>query len=452
MRTSFPCPKILSSFDADDRGNFALAFAAVATVLAMGAGMAVNTAQLSLTRSNLLQALDSAVTSTARDITTGVIKEKDARGMVEAFLNANGGTGFASAETISLDTLKIEKADSRLSATASVDVELAFPVFTTASVQRVTVESAALYSDKRIEVAMMLDITGSMSGQKIKDLKTAATNAVNAFIGKQDASNPRVRVAIVPYADSVNTGPLVRYVHNETSYTSGSSAPPVFDPLLFVANGKNDMLAANGSTRPDRCATERKGSHQFTDASPLSGMVNRDVRLDFCPKAELQPLTADKASLIAIIDDFKASGHTAGQIGVQWTRYMLSPNWAEMMPNGAAPAAYGDKKSAKYAILMTDGEFNNAFAGVAKDGNVKNQGSLARTNAETHCAAMRKDGIEIFSIGFMLKEAGAKAVMKNCASSDTSAIKHYYEVADGEALNAAFLAIAANIERLALTK
>jgi Flp pilus assembly protein TadG len=452
MQTSTSPQKFLSRFGRDERGNFVLAFAAVASVLAMAAGVAVNTAQLSLTRSNLLQALDSAVTSTARDITIGTIKEADARGMVEAFLSANGGTGFASADTISLDTLTLEKATSRLSATASVDVELAFPLFTTASVQRVTVDSAALYSDKKIEVAMMLDITGSMSGQKIKDLKTAATNAVNAFLGNQDPADPRVRVAIVPYADAVNTGPLVRYVHNETAYTPGSSKPPVFDPLIFVANGENDMLASNGSTRPDRCATERKGSRQFTDASPFAAMVNRDVRLGFCPEAELQPLTADKASLIATIDDFKADGFTAGQIGVQWTRYMLSPKWADVLPHGAKPAAYSAKKTAKYAILMTDGEFNTAFAGVGRTRDVHHQGSLARTSAETHCAAMRKDGIEIFAVGFMLKESAAKAVMKNCASPDTSAIVHYYEVADGEALNEAFLAIAANIERLALTK
>ena len=45
----------------------------------------------------LLNALDAAVTSTARDLTTGTIAEKDARASVEAFLLANGGTAFAEA-------------------------------------------------------------------------------------------------------------------------------------------------------------------------------------------------------------------------------------------------------------------------------------------------------------------------------------------------------------------
>jgi len=441
---------IFSNFGRDTRGNFAIAFAAVAATIAMGAGMALNTAQLSLTRSNLLNALDSAVTSTARDLTTGVIAEKDARKIVEAFLFANGGTGFASADRIVLESLTLDKSTNRLAGRASVEVELAFPVFTTASTRRVTVDSAALYSDRKIEVAMMLDITGSMNGQKIKDLKHAARNAVKTFLGKQDPARPRVRIAIVPYADAVNTGGLVRYVHNETGFSTGE--PPAFDPLVFAGNGRNDMISSNGSTRPDRCATERKGSRQFTDASPLEAMVNRDYRLDFCPKAALMPLTADRAKLEATIDSFQASGYTAGHIGIQWTRYMLSPKWTDLLPAASAPAAYNAPKSGKYAILMTDGEFNTAFAGTAKGGKTHDQGGNARTAAEKHCREMRKDGIEIFTIGFMLDEKAAKDVMKACASPDTASIAHYYEVADGAALDAAFQAIAGNIERLALTK
>ena len=74
------------------------------------------------------------------------------------------------------------------------------------------------------------------------------------------------------------------------------------------------------------------------------------------------------------------------------------------------------------------------------------------TTYEQICAAMKADGIEIFTVGFMLKEAGAKSVMKNCANTDTSSLKHYFDVATGAELDAAFQEIARNIERLALTK
>ena len=65
---------------------------------------------------------------------------------------------------------------------------------------------------------------------------------------------------------------------------------------------------------------------------------------------------------------------------------------------------------------------------------------------------MKKDGIDVYTIGFMLNNASAKGVMKKCASKDTGNVQHYYDAANGAALNAAFQKIAANIERLALTK
>jgi len=258
---------VAARFTRNESGNFALVFAATSTVLAMAVGMAVNFAQLSAARSNLLNALDSAVVSTARDITTGLIKEKDAPKSVLAFLKANTRDGIAFADSLNLDDIRLDKIARQVLATASVDVPLAFPVFTTASTQRVTVDSAAVYSDRTIEVAMMLDITGSMSGQKIKDLKSAASNAVETFLAGNAGVVPRVRVAIVPYADSVNVGDLSRGVYDETGYTTGN--PPALDPVV--------LASSFASANRDTCATDRKGSEAFTDASPLVAMVNRDL-------------------------------------------------------------------------------------------------------------------------------------------------------------------------------
>ena len=42
--------------------------------------------------------------------------------------------------------------------------------------------------------------------------------------------------------------------------------------------------------------------------------------------------------------------------------------------------------------------------------------------------------------------------MQICASSDTNALKHYFETSTGSELNEAFMTIARNIEALALTQ
>ena len=424
-------------FGGDRGGNFAVVTGMIATTLALSVGFAVNTAQSYQVKSSLLAALDAAVTSTARDLTTGKISTDEARPLVEAFLAANSDPKFAVSKTFTLDTLTIDQAARTIRATAYANVDLAFPFFTTSD-PKVSISSAAVYSDRSIEVAMVLDVTGSMKGQKIKDLKTAADNAVTTFLAGQDPKKPRVRVAIVPYSDAVNTGELANTVHVETKFTTGEP-PRLNDPRSV-------------STAPDKCATERKGSQQFTDASPTKAMVNRDYRLSFCPTAALKPLSANLSALKTTITDFEASGLTAGHIGIQWGWYILSPKWNDVLKSGARPAPYKGKV-AKYAIIMTDGEFNTAFAGVAKDGKTTGgQADLSRSNAEKLCGEMKKDGVEIFTIGFMLKESGAKAVMKNCATTDTSSAKHYFEAATGAQLDGAFQEIARNIERLALTE
>ncbi|TJV27853.1 MAG: pilus assembly protein, partial [Mesorhizobium sp.] len=79
----------IGGFAGDRSGNLAVLFGIVASVLALGVGFAVNVSQLYNTKSSLQGVVDAAVTSTARDLTTGVINEADANKSVQAFLDAN---------------------------------------------------------------------------------------------------------------------------------------------------------------------------------------------------------------------------------------------------------------------------------------------------------------------------------------------------------------------------
>jgi Flp pilus assembly protein TadG len=459
-----------AAFERDRSGNFALITAAISSVLALSVGFAVNIAQFQNVKSSLRSALDAAVTSTARDLTIGKIAPKDARARVEAFLKANADPELIAGDRVVLGHLIVDQTANTVEAMAYVDTDAFFPVFSSANHQRISSTSAALYSDKAIEVAMMLDITGSMKKtakiDKIGDLRKAASNAVELLLGGQDPKKPRVRVAIVPYAEAVNTGKLADVVFVEEP--GGSNLPPAID----------SPLAAAAQPSFDGCAHERKnkdGRADFSDDSPYAerknnkgktylARINRDDRIQVCPRAELIPLTANKQMLLDTIDDFVADGVTAGGIAAQWGYYMLSPNWRGAIVNagaGAGPADFNPKKVAKVAILMTDGQFNTAFAGV-KDGDTPQlqQGAKSRSYAERLCANMKGDGIEVFTIGFDLNNPGmsrterdqAKSVLKNCSTDDTPAIKHYFEASTGEELDAAFREIIANTERLAITK
>src|SRR5690606_16019954 len=160
--------------------------------------------------------------STARDITVGVIKEQDADSAIEAFLMANGKRTFAKGDRITLDNVVIDTFRKTVMAEASVVVDVAFPLFGAANQQTISTASKARYSDRKIEVAMMRDVTGSMAAtkekkdwkgnvtkpatDKIGDLQAAATIAVEALLDGNKHSPDRIRVALVPYARAVNVG------------------------------------------------------------------------------------------------------------------------------------------------------------------------------------------------------------------------------------------------------
>ncbi|MBZ9736462.1 pilus assembly protein [Mesorhizobium sp. CA18] len=461
----------VDGFARNREGNFAVLFGAAASVLALGVGFAVNISQLYNARSSLQGVVDAAVTSTARDLTLGVITETDANKTVQAFLEANSTAGILQANQIVLDRLTVNRTANTVQADAHVDVGLYFPLFSTSTMRRVTASTSALYSDKTVEVAMMLDVTGSMrpdwrtKTNKIGDLQAAASQTVKDLLDQnRDPNDPRIRVSIIPYAEAVNTGGLADTVFVETE--TGPKVPPPIDAPVAVS-----------TTVSDHCATERKDKDGYADYSsdgPYTqrrdnqgkiylAKVNRDYRMTLCPTAALVPLTADEDKLLTAIDHFQAGGVTAGGIAAQWGYYMLSPSWRTAISSarlGAGPANFDRNRVAKIAILMTDGQFNTAFAGGRGASRSQDQGQKSRANAEAICDNMKRDSIEIFTIGFDLNDPAmsaterdqAKSLLKNCATDDTSSLKHYYEAANGAELKQAFGEISRNIEKLTISR
>ncbi|MER8826142.1 pilus assembly protein [Mesorhizobium sp. M0938] len=462
----------IGGFASDRSGNFAVLFGMVASVLALSVGFGVNVSQLYNAKSSLQGVVDAAVTSTARDLTTGVIKEADASKSVQMFLDANNEAGILQADEIVLDKLTVDRTAKTVQADVHVNVGLYFPFFSMGDTRRVAASTTALYSDKQIEVAMMLDVTGSMAASwykktdKIGDLRTAASKAVTDLLKwNRDKTNPRIRVAVVPYAEAVNTGGLASTVFVETEH--GPRVPPPIDAAV----------SASLTLGRDKCATERKDKDGYADYSsdgPYTrrqdnngktylAKVNRDYDMGNCPSAALIPLTADEDKLLTTIAHFQADGVTAGGIAAQWGYYMLSPSWRSAIADaglGAGPANFDSRRVAKVAILMTDGQFNTAFAKGRGTPRSQGQGQISRNNAEAICDNMKRDGIEIFTIGFDLNDPTmtvnerdqAKSVLKNCSTADTSSLKHYYEAATGTELSAAFDEITGNIEKLTIKR
>jgi len=161
-------------------------------------------------------------------------------------------------------------------------------------------------------------------------------------------------------------------------------------------------------------------------------------------------MTSDKPALLSGIGNLAVGGGAAGHIGTAWSYYMLSPNWATVLPAGSTPSGYHLTKVHKIAVLMSDGVYalTHDDMGVQTDvsgGNANNASS--DDQAIAICDNMKKSGIEVFAVGFGIQNnQTAINTLQSCASD---AMK-YYDAADGTKLKAAFRDIALRVSSLRL--
>lgn len=392
----------LARFCADRRGNVAMMVALCAMAMLGLVGVALDFSRTMMVRTSMQDALDAAVLAAAELQSRGGASMADLRAIANAMISAN--------ETGSVAHVCAEPVLTRNVASGRVSMDMACDTPTTLSAVlgfpklSFTVASTAEYARTQLDVAMMLDVTGSMSGQKLKDLKAAAKLLVDTVVDPTGAGDD-VRVALAPFSASVNAGGY---------FLKATNIPP-------------------GAVR---CVTERVGGQAYTDAAPGAGAYSA-AGPNNCPGASIVPLAHDPVALKARIDAFSAGGMTAGHLGVAWARYLISPKWSGVWPAASAPLSYGDPQQVKAVILMTDGEFNTQYSAL---------GSSAQ-QARRHCDAMKADGVIVYTVAFQAGGA-AEALLKQCATSTDT----YFKTSTGAALQDAYREIGLQLRRLRISK
>jgi hypothetical protein len=119
-------------------------------------------------------------------------------------------------------------------------------------------------------------------------------------------------------------------------------------------NSSGELRAIETST----CVSERTGRQAYTDAAPdAAAPVGRNYPSTLgnpCPSATILPLSSDRAALKSLIRGLSVTGSTAGQIGMAWGWYAVSPNFNGLWP-GSPAGAYEPEDTLKAVIIMTDG-------------------------------------------------------------------------------------------------
>jgi hypothetical protein len=280
------------------------------------------------------------------------------------------------------------------------------------------------FDQKDIELGMQLDLTGSMCMpcDKIDALKDATRNLLSILLPEGGTSN-KVRIGFAPYSAGVNLG----------------------DYAADVTNNQADAT---------NCVYDRDGDNANTDAIYGPGDYFKGKKdlgsVNDCPLQAIIPLTNNRGVLEAAVDGFTTGGSTAGQLGTNWAWNLISPAWKTVWPEASTPVAYGDSKTLKAVILMTDGEYNT-FDGKCDSRCTPygTRGTKSNDHAKAMCANMKAQGVVVYTVGFFPGTPHPQAVdtLGTCATSED----HYFMASDASDLNQAFMQIAHQLNNLRLT-
>lgn len=402
--------KLASEYARQEKGATAIIYALAILPIIVMFGFAADFQRANTVKTHIQVSADAAALAAARQYYEDGSK---AANVGEAYFNQ-------SISSVSHDATCGEPVVSANEETGAITVKANCSVGTTIAgiigSERISFETTAVANAKssELDLALMLDVSGSMKGQKLKDLKTAAKNAVDILTS---GSNSNTRIALAPYSTSVNLG----------SYTESVVGSDNFDEDRDHAT----------------CVTEREGKAKKTDEAPedkkwvgyeTESVNGKDI---WCPNAEVLPLTDKVGTLKTEIDALKANGWTAGQLGIAWSWYAIAPEWNDIWPTESTPLEYDDPDAIKSVILMTDGSFNTTYDD--DQGNSVNQSKVL-------CKQMRDTGVQVYSVAFKAPKAGQK-VLKDCASSED----HYFEPENGDELIAVYEEIATSLTNLRLT-
>lgn len=349
MRTDFSlltAPSLtggwLGRFRAQQSGAMSIFAVAASMIMLVFGGIGIDMMYTELQRNRVQNTLDRAVLAAA-----SLENALPPQTVVESYFNAMG-MGDA------LDGVQVANSGAsgrEVVATASETLPANFLRLLGIENLRAEGLAAAENGSNNIEISLVLDVSGSMAGDKIEQLRRAAKSFVSQVLAENDGT---VSVSVVPYNATVNIGPdLQAYLNLEDLHDLSHCA--VFDDAAF------DTIAIT----PDQLL-EQLGQFDPRSTSPISG----DAPYSWCRRgqeAAILPHSTDVTALHAHIDAFEAWGNTAIDLGMKWGSALLDPAMAPAISAMAAdgrvdpavaarPAALSDVETMKYVVLMTDGQ------------------------------------------------------------------------------------------------
>ena len=453
-------------------------FVAIGLIPLIGSiGLAVDASLGYMLKSRITKSLDTAGLAAGR-----VALDDDAAEVARMYFDAN----FGANPSVTITDFSFDLDDTRQFVTLTANATA--PTFFMRIFGQDSVNVAARTVIQRattgMELALVLDNTGSMNGAPFNAMQQAAYDLIDIIYGN-DTEIDNLWVSLVPFTATVNigsgrTGWLKsgdRVLTNIASYSTAgwkgcvmAQASPHDADDTPLSSLKLDSYFYASTTR-----TEDNKWPTIKPDRTYGGDVNAPRGPNLGCGPAITPLTSSRATIDTAIGNMGAWGRggTTGNLGLSWGWRTLSPRWRGVW-GGATPAAlpldYDTDLMEKVVVILTDG--NNQFhdqdtasgtpasdftaygrieaMGVTgSDSQKRAAGRVILDNRMAGtCAAMKaqgEKGITIYTIIFGgTPDAAAQTLFRNCATLPGM----YYYAPNNATLAAAFKAIGGQLASL----
>lgn len=405
---SKPQPFQPRSIRHDDSGAVAIIFAITLVVVVMIGGMALDYARGISTRTDIQAAADAAVLAAVRaksedgNLGLGQLKQ-----IARDYFDRNYG------DTINIDDFQLVD-DGNGAYRIEVATEMQTSLLNVGGLadMNLSVSSSAMTSQSGpLELALVLDNTGSMSGNKLTSLKTAAKDLIDTML--TDVGSDQTKIALVPFGMYVNVG---------------------------EANANASWMSVSDPDDWNGCAGSRAHPLNVQDGS--YGTDSVPGLLDTSCGEEITSLSSNKSELNIAINNMGADGWTYIPSGLAWGWRVLSSE--APFTQGKTQDEMTDEGGTKAIVLMTDGENTRSPSYPDHDGW---DTDLANTITSELCGNVKDQEVVIYTIAFEVTDLPTKDMLKNCATKTD----YYYDASNSSELAEAFSTIAGELSQLRLT-
>ena len=246
------------SFHNDDRGVVAVIFAIAFSALFLLSAIAIDYGRTGAELVRVQNAVDSAALAASHRLG---LPDQDTAGpeKAAAYFAAN----MAKHPNVGiLQDIKLDAANGEVNAKAKGT--LLTSLLKAAGIHELGFNANSTIRRGRgtVEIALVLDNSGSMAGTYIADLRTAAQNLVDVvFTGFEGTE--KVKVGVVPFAGAVNVGPA----HVNASWMDTTGLSPAHFENFDAPKTRFDLLQQMGATWAG-CVEVRPSPHDVTDSVP----------------------------------------------------------------------------------------------------------------------------------------------------------------------------------------